>query len=126
MPVIVLGSLGLETSPLWEGRILTLCGRLRGTGTDIVGLFSTHSLGSEHQSLERGWTRYYSGIAHGERRQAGEDLLLCPHLSCQVLEFPLVDDRAVSPVKSLTGLKWAEQQFEIPGEVLEGPPQGIP
>uniref|UniRef100_A0A3B3BLN8 Reverse transcriptase domain-containing protein n=2 Tax=Oryzias melastigma TaxID=30732 RepID=A0A3B3BLN8_ORYME len=63
---------------------------------DIVGLTSTHSLGSETQSLERGWTLYHSGVAHGERRRAGVGLLVSPQLSRQVLEFVPVDERVVS------------------------------
>ncbi|KAI3374919.1 hypothetical protein L3Q82_021056 [Scortum barcoo] len=52
-------------------RSLSSCGRLRGTGLEIVGLTSTHSLGSGTQLLERGWTLHYSGVAQGERRRAG-------------------------------------------------------
>ncbi|KAI3364877.1 hypothetical protein L3Q82_001061 [Scortum barcoo] len=33
---------------------------------EIVGLTSTHSLGSGTQLLERGWTLHYSGVAQGE------------------------------------------------------------
>ena len=35
---------------------------------EIVGLTSTHSLGSGTQLLERGWTLFHSAIARGERR----------------------------------------------------------
>ncbi|KAK3545223.1 hypothetical protein QTP70_002063 [Hemibagrus guttatus] len=38
---------------------------------EIVGLASTHSLGSGTQLLERGWTLFFSGVPHGERRRAG-------------------------------------------------------
>ncbi|KAI3356688.1 hypothetical protein L3Q82_003370 [Scortum barcoo] len=48
---------------------------------EIVGLTSTHSLGSGTQLLERGWTLHYSGVAQGERRQAGVGLLIAPQLS---------------------------------------------
>ncbi|KAI3371390.1 hypothetical protein L3Q82_023987 [Scortum barcoo] len=41
---------------------------------EIVGLTSTHSLGSGTQLLERGWTLHYSGVAQGERRRAGVGL----------------------------------------------------
>ncbi|KAI3377376.1 hypothetical protein L3Q82_008565 [Scortum barcoo] len=34
---------------------------------EIVGLTSTHSLGSGTQLLERGWTLHYSGVAQGEQ-----------------------------------------------------------
>ncbi|KAI3354655.1 hypothetical protein L3Q82_019147 [Scortum barcoo] len=54
-------------SPRWGGRSLSSCGRLRGTWLEIVGLTSTHSLGSGTQLLERGWTLHYSGVAQGER-----------------------------------------------------------
>ncbi|KAI3376107.1 hypothetical protein L3Q82_016633 [Scortum barcoo] len=48
---------------------------------EIVGLTSTHSLGSGTQLLERGWTLHYSGVAQGERRRAGVGLLIAPQLS---------------------------------------------
>uniref|UniRef100_A0A8C6NR47 Endonuclease/exonuclease/phosphatase domain-containing protein n=1 Tax=Nothobranchius furzeri TaxID=105023 RepID=A0A8C6NR47_NOTFU len=38
---------------------------------DIVGLTSTHSIGSGTQALERGWTLSFAGVAPGERRRAG-------------------------------------------------------
>ncbi|KAI3357846.1 hypothetical protein L3Q82_016236, partial [Scortum barcoo] len=56
---------------------------------EIVGLTSTHSLGSGTQLLERGWTLHYSGVAQGERRRAGVGLLIAPQLSRHVLEFTL-------------------------------------
>ncbi|KAI3376211.1 hypothetical protein L3Q82_016715 [Scortum barcoo] len=69
-------------SPCWGGRSLSSCRRLRGTWLEIVGLTSTHSLGSGTQLLERGWTLHYSGVAQGERRlQAGVGLLIAPQLS---------------------------------------------
>ncbi|KAK3518676.1 hypothetical protein QTP70_007169 [Hemibagrus guttatus] len=63
---------------------------------DIVGLASTHSLGSGTQLLERGWTLFVSGVAHGERRRAGVGLLIAPQLSRHVLEFSPVNERVVS------------------------------
>ncbi|KAK3514931.1 hypothetical protein QTP86_005222, partial [Hemibagrus guttatus] len=63
---------------------------------EIVGLASTHSLGSGTQLLERGWTLFYSGVPHGERRRAGVGLLIAPQLSHHVLEFSPVNKRAVS------------------------------
>ncbi|KAK3512671.1 hypothetical protein QTP70_021719 [Hemibagrus guttatus] len=54
---------------------------------EIVGLASTHSLGSGTQLLERGWTLFFSGVPHGERRRAGVGLLIAPQLSRHVLEF---------------------------------------
>ncbi|KAK3569488.1 hypothetical protein QTP86_031417, partial [Hemibagrus guttatus] len=63
---------------------------------DIVGLASTHSLGSGTQLLERGWTLFSSGVPHGERRWAGVGLLIAPQLSRHVLEFSPVNERVVS------------------------------
>ena len=60
---------------------------------EIVGLSSTHSLGSGIQLLERGWTLFYSGVARGERRRAGVGLLIAPQLSRHVLEFTPVNER---------------------------------
>ncbi|KAK3530526.1 hypothetical protein QTP86_027890 [Hemibagrus guttatus] len=50
---------------------------------EIVGLASTHSLGSGTQPLERGWTLFHSGVPH-------------PQFSCHVLEFSPVNERVVS------------------------------
>ncbi|KAI3358211.1 hypothetical protein L3Q82_003209 [Scortum barcoo] len=63
---------------------------------EIVGLASTHSLGSGTQLLERGWTLHYSGVAQGERRRAGVGLLIAPQLSRHVLEFTPVNERVAS------------------------------
>ncbi|KAK3553847.1 hypothetical protein QTP70_012192 [Hemibagrus guttatus] len=63
---------------------------------EIVWLASTHSLGSGTQLLERGWTLFFSGVPHGERRRAGVGLLIAPQLSRHVLEFSLVNERVVS------------------------------
>ncbi|KAK3561572.1 hypothetical protein QTP86_010655 [Hemibagrus guttatus] len=63
---------------------------------EIVGLASTHSLGSGTQLLERGWTLFYSGVPHGESRRAGVGLLIAPQLSRHVLEFSPVNERVVS------------------------------
>ena len=63
---------------------------------EIVGLSSTHSLGSGTELLERGWTLFYSGVARGERRRAGVGLLIAPRLSRHVLEFSPVNERVVS------------------------------
>ncbi|KAK3520456.1 hypothetical protein QTP70_024071 [Hemibagrus guttatus] len=54
---------------------------------EIVGLASTHSLGSGTQLLERGWTLFFCGVPHGERCRAGVGLLIAPQLSRHVLEF---------------------------------------
>ncbi|KAK3534174.1 hypothetical protein QTP86_002513 [Hemibagrus guttatus] len=63
---------------------------------EIVGLASTHSLGSGTQLLLRGWTLFFSGVPHGERCRAGVGLLIAPQLSCHVLEFSPVNKRVVS------------------------------
>ncbi len=63
---------------------------------EIVGLTSTHSLGSGTQLLEKGWTLFYSGVAHGERWRAGVGLLIAPQLSRFVLEFSPVNERVAS------------------------------
>ncbi|KAI3357259.1 hypothetical protein L3Q82_015708 [Scortum barcoo] len=63
---------------------------------EIVGLTSTHSLGSGTQLLERGWTLHYSGVAQDERRRAGVGLLIAPQLSRHVLEFTPVNERVAS------------------------------
>ncbi|KAK3515774.1 hypothetical protein QTP70_031824, partial [Hemibagrus guttatus] len=63
---------------------------------EIVGLASTHILGSGTQLLERGWTLFFSGVPHGERRRAGVGLLIAPQLSRHVLEFSPVNERVVS------------------------------
>ncbi|KAK3518594.1 hypothetical protein QTP70_005480 [Hemibagrus guttatus] len=63
---------------------------------EIVGLASTHSLGSGTQLLERGWTLFYSQVPHGERQQAGVGLFIAPQLSRHVLEFSPVNERVVS------------------------------
>ncbi|KAK3509857.1 hypothetical protein QTP70_015864 [Hemibagrus guttatus] len=63
---------------------------------EIVGLASTHSLGSGTQLLERGWTLFFSGVPHGERRRVRVGLLIAPQLSRHVLEFSPVNERVVS------------------------------
>ncbi|KAK3507862.1 hypothetical protein QTP70_002083 [Hemibagrus guttatus] len=63
---------------------------------EIVGLASTHSLGSGTQLLERGWTLFFSGVPHGERHRAGLGLLIAPQLNRHVLEFSPVNERVVS------------------------------
>ena len=63
---------------------------------EIIGLSSTHSLGSGTELLERGWTLFYSGVARGERRRAGVGLLIAPWLSRHVLEFTPVKEGVAS------------------------------
>lgn len=60
---------------------------------DILSLTSTHSLGSGSHLLERAWTLQNSGIANGERQQAGVTLLIALQLSRHMLEFSPVNER---------------------------------
>ena len=78
------------------GKEPELVGEVERYRLDIVGLTSTHSLGSGTQPLERGWTLYFSGVPRGERRRAGVGLLIAPQLSRHVLEFTPVNERVVS------------------------------
>ncbi|KAI3377202.1 hypothetical protein L3Q82_009118 [Scortum barcoo] len=91
---------------------------------EIVGLTSTHSLGSGTQLLERGWTLHYSGVAQGERRRAGVGLLIAPQLSRHVLEFTPVNERVASLRLRVGDRSLAivcaygpnsEQQYRVPG-----------
>ncbi|KAI3369297.1 hypothetical protein L3Q82_007543 [Scortum barcoo] len=83
-------------SPRWGGRSLSSVREVERYRLEIVGLTSTHSLGSGTQLLERGWTLHYSGVAQGERRRAGVGLLIAPQLSRHVLEFTPVNERVAS------------------------------
>lgn len=56
---------------------------------EIVGLTSTHSMGSGILLLEKGWSLYKSGAPQGE---GGAGLLIAPQLSRHV-----VKERVVSP-----------------------------
>ncbi|KAI3352990.1 hypothetical protein L3Q82_019560 [Scortum barcoo] len=87
---------GHGMSPRWGGRSLSSVREVERYRLEIVGLTSTHSLGSGTQLLERGWTLHYSGVAQGERRRAGVGLLIAPQLSCHVLEFTPVNERVAS------------------------------
>ncbi|XDV11655.1 hypothetical protein PO909_000531 [Leuciscus waleckii] len=64
-------------------------------------------MGSGTTLLERGWTLHHSGVAHGERRQAGVGLLIAPQLSHHMLEFTPVNERVagwlVGLLRQLTG-----------------------
>ncbi|KAK5875618.1 hypothetical protein CesoFtcFv8_026682 [Champsocephalus esox] len=63
---------------------------------DLVGLTSTHSVGSGTLLLDRGWTLFFSGVAHGVRRRAGVGILTSPRLGASLLEFTPVDERVAS------------------------------
>uniref|UniRef100_A0A3B3QR52 Endonuclease/exonuclease/phosphatase domain-containing protein n=1 Tax=Paramormyrops kingsleyae TaxID=1676925 RepID=A0A3B3QR52_9TELE len=63
---------------------------------DIVGLTSTHSLGSGTSLLKGVWTLFHSGVAHGERRRAGVGILIAPWLGACTLGFTAVDERVAS------------------------------
>uniref|UniRef100_A0A8C6LI15 Endonuclease/exonuclease/phosphatase domain-containing protein n=1 Tax=Nothobranchius furzeri TaxID=105023 RepID=A0A8C6LI15_NOTFU len=63
---------------------------------DIVGLTSTQGSGSGTSFLERGWTFYHSGVAPTERRRAGVDILVAPHLGACTLGFTPVNERVAS------------------------------
>ncbi|KAI3373268.1 hypothetical protein L3Q82_006570 [Scortum barcoo] len=106
---------------------------------EIVGLTSTHSLGSGTQLLERGWTLHYSGVAQGERRRAGVGLLIAPQLSRHVLEFTPVNervaslrlrvgDRSLAVVCAFHGpnssTEYQPGLLGVPGRVLDSAPTG--
>ncbi|KAK3564029.1 hypothetical protein QTP86_006952 [Hemibagrus guttatus] len=88
--------LGHGMSPHWGGKEPELVREVERYRLEIVRLASTHNLGSGTQLLERGWTLFFSGVPHGERRRAGVGLLIAPPLSRHVLEFSLVNKRVVS------------------------------
>ncbi|TWW81341.1 R2 Retrovirus-related Pol polyprotein from type I retrotransposable element [Takifugu flavidus] len=62
----------------------------------MVGLTSTHRVGSGTQVLEGGWTLFYAGVAQGERRRAGVGFLLAPRLSSSTLGFSRSSARVAS------------------------------
>ncbi|KAK3528659.1 hypothetical protein QTP70_007205 [Hemibagrus guttatus] len=55
---------------------------------EIVRLATTHSLDSGTQLLERGWTLFFSGVPHGERRRAGVGLLIALSSAAMCWSFP--------------------------------------
>ena len=89
---------------------------------DMVGLTSTHSMGSGTDLLERGWTWSYSGVVQGQRRRAGVGLLTAPQLRACTLEFSPVDERVVS--LDLQVREWALTDLESLVGVLEKAPNG--
>ncbi|KAI3371929.1 hypothetical protein L3Q82_006801 [Scortum barcoo] len=98
---VVAGGLGrpnpwTKTLAIGTWNVTSLGGKEPELVREIVGLTSTHSLGSGTQLLERGWTLHYSGVAQGERRRAGVGLLIAPQLSRHVLEFTPVNERVAS------------------------------
>ena len=95
---------------------------------DLVGLASTHSIGSRSKLLGRGWTLLFSRVAKGVRRLEGVGILTSHRLSAAVLEFTLVDKRVTSICLRAGGESsdcclcvCTEQQF---GVFLGGPDWG--
>ncbi|KAI3375033.1 hypothetical protein L3Q82_021548 [Scortum barcoo] len=74
---------------------------------EIVGLTSTHSLGSGTQLLERGWTLHYSGVAQGEH---GGEL---PY----VLDTQVKGGAELSTVHHLvvSWIRWWRRKLDRPG-----------
>ncbi|TWW71145.1 hypothetical protein D4764_17G0006280 [Takifugu flavidus] len=78
------------------GKELELVGEVERYQLDMVGLTSTHSVGSGTQVLEGGWTLFYAGVAQGERRRSGVGFLLAPRLSSSALGFLGSSERVAS------------------------------
>uniref|UniRef100_A0A674MKS4 Endonuclease/exonuclease/phosphatase domain-containing protein n=1 Tax=Takifugu rubripes TaxID=31033 RepID=A0A674MKS4_TAKRU len=78
------------------GKELELVGEVERYRLDMVGLTSTHSVGSETQVLEGGWTLFYAGVTQGERRRVGVGFLLAPRLSSSTLGFSRLSERVAS------------------------------
>ncbi|KAK3557951.1 hypothetical protein QTP86_003867 [Hemibagrus guttatus] len=93
---------------------------------EIVRLASTHSLGSGTQLLERGWTLFFSGVPHGERRRAGVGLLIAPQLSRHVSLHLRAGDRCLTVVSAYgpNGSVKYPTFLETLRGVLEGAPTG--
>ena len=113
---------GIYIRDIYQGYISGICQTYRAMGTwnvtslrrkepelvreiercrlEIVGLTSTHSLGSGTQLLQRGWTLFHSGVACGERWRAGVGLLIAPQLSCHVLGVHPSEREGCFPVPS--------------------------
>ncbi|TWW74372.1 R2DM Retrovirus-related Pol polyprotein from type II retrotransposable element [Takifugu flavidus] len=99
---------GLSDPRLWKltfgtwnvtslaGKELELVGEVECYQLDVVGLTSTHSVGSGTQVLEGGWTLFYAGVAQGERQRAGVGFLLAPRLSSSTLGFSRSSERVAS------------------------------
>lgn len=60
---------------------------------DIVGLTSTHSIGSETKLLDWGWSLSYSRVDLRERPRAVVGILTSPRLGTAQLQFVPVDKR---------------------------------
>nr|XP_049577503.1 glycine receptor subunit alpha-3 isoform X6 [Syngnathus scovelli] len=90
---LALGTWNVTSLAVKEPELVCEAERFR---LDIVGLDSTHSLGSGTSPLEKGWTLFHSGVAHGERRRAGVGILIAPQLGTCTLGFTLVNERVAS------------------------------
>ena len=84
-----------NVTSLW-GKELELVQEVERYRLDLVGLTSTHSVGSGTMLLDWGWTLSYSGVAQGVRRKAGVGILTSPRLSAATLEFNPVDETVAS------------------------------
>jgi len=89
---------------------------------DIIGLTSTHGLGSGTSLLERGWTLSHSGVTHGERRRAGVGILNAPRLCACTLGFTLVDKRVASLCLRMGGRVLTVVCSYAPNSSVEYPP----
>ncbi|KAI3368478.1 hypothetical protein L3Q82_025493 [Scortum barcoo] len=90
---------------------------------EIVGLTSTHSLGSGTQLLERGWTLHYSGVAQGERRRGWCGLAYSSPAQPPCVGVHPGEQRGSLPCAFGLGIGLlllfvylrAEQQYRVPG-----------
>lgn len=81
-----------------RGMLLSLCRRL----SEIIrGFSSKHSLDSEGQIFKWGWTLFHSGVARGERQQAGVGLLTAPQLNCHMQSHVCGSSHSASLSQSL-------------------------
>ncbi len=80
------------------GKEPTLVWEVKRHQLDLVGLTSTHSMGSGTKLWERGWTLFFSRAAQGVRCWAGLGILTSLQLSTAALEFtPVNESRLHTP-----------------------------